>query len=210
MTVPIWGLVVAGVVLLWLVFKLFEYKSKMVKPDRVYVDTSGITNNPPRFVEVLQNKTINFVVGRWIVRVAQMSIKDLTIVQRIAALYAQLQELFTNTPKNRVEEVRSNIAKDLLYRQIVGEIYHLSKHFVDKKRKYRKELFREARKNHEKVMLITEQIFDYWMYIKKLMSLLAKGGSLRQIIGDVYTWNSHEMDTNGMTIIKPRFVLSTN
>jgi hypothetical protein len=211
LTIPIYYLVIGGVILLWLVFKLFEYKSKIAKPEQVYVDTSGISENPPKFIEVLQNKTINFLIGDHKIAITQLSIgSGLTIVGKIAYLYQQLIQAIEIIPESRVQEVKNNIYKDALFKQIVKEIYRLSKPFAKSKRKYKKALFAESKKNLEKVLLITEQIFDYWMYIKKLLALLSRGGTMRMTIGEECTWNSFETDTNGNRIIKPRFVLSMN
>lgn len=210
-TLPIYFLVIGGVIILWLVFKVFEYRSKVAKPERVYVDTSGITTNPPKFIETLQNKTINFSIGSHKVSVSQLSIGDgLTTVNKIAALFKTLAKQVERTPKSRLDQMNINVLKTTTYKQIVYHIYLLSKPFVTSRRKFKKELFREAEKNHEKVLLIVEQIFDYWMYIKELLSLLARGGTLRMTTGDNFTWNSRETDINGNHIIKPRFALSTN
>jgi hypothetical protein len=192
-------------------FKLFEYKAKIAKPETIYVDTSGIADNPPKFIDVLQNKTINFVIDGHKVVIHQVGIGEgMTIVTKIASLYKTLSELTDKVPANRIEQVKLNIAKASTYKQIVLQIYKLSKSFVSNKRKYKKALLTEAMNNHEKVLLITEQIFDYWMYIKKLLALLGRGGSIRMTTGEGFTWNSYETDTDGTPIIKPRFGLSTN
>ncbi|MBU1235026.1 MAG: hypothetical protein KKC77_19235, partial [Proteobacteria bacterium] len=177
----------------------------------VYIDTSGIAINPPKFIDVLQNKTINFNIGKYAIKIGHISIgSGLTTVNKIAMLYNGLDKLTDQIPKNRMDEISINFRKVSIYKLIVHQIYLLSKHFVDNKRKYKKELFKFSNENQEKIMLITEQIFDYWKYIKKLLALLGRGGTLRQTIGERYTWNSYETDTNGKVIIKPRFGLSTN
>jgi len=210
-TIPIYYLVVGGVILLWLIFKLFEYKSKLVKPEQVYVDSSGIASNPPKFIDVLQNKTINFVVNGEKIVISQLSIgKGLTTVNKIAMLFDRLGKEVVKIPKSKVDQFNLNMLKTGIYKQIVYEIYILSKPFVKSRRRFKKALVKMSNENHEKVLLIVEQIFDYWMYIKKLIALLAKGGSLRQTIGEGCTWNSYAMDTDGNRIIKPRYDLSMN
>jgi len=210
-TIPIYYLIIAGIVLLWLVFKLFEYKSKIAMPEQIYVDSSGIANNPPKVIDVLQNKTINFELGKHFVKVSQVTVgTGLTIINKIALLYEALQQEITKKPGNKVKEIQRNFIKVGIFKQIVYQIYLLSKPFVKSKRKFRKDLFKEADKNPEKIFLITEQVFDYWSYMGKLLAVLSRGGSRRMIIGADYTWNSLEMDSHGKTIIKPRFALSMN
>jgi len=210
-TVNITYLIIGGVILLYLIFKLFEYKGKLAKPEQVFIDSSGIASNPPKFIDVLQNKTINFKVGKEAIIINQITIgTGLSTVNKIATLFNKLAEEFDKLPRSKVEEFKINLLKDSIYKQIVKQIYKLSKPFAKNKYKYKKELFKESKANHEKILLIVEQIFDYWMYIKKLLALLAKGGSQRMIIGEGATWNSYETDTTGQRIIKPRFGLSTN
>jgi hypothetical protein len=209
--IPYYVLVVTGLVIVWLIFKLFEYKSKIAKPERVYVDSSGVAVNPPKFIDVLQNKTINFDIGKFAIKVNQITIGNgLTIVRKIAKLYEALHIAMENIPDGKIAEMKNNLFKINAYNQIVYQIYLLSKPFVKSRRKYKKELFKMAKLDHQKVMLITEQIFDYWMYVGKLAALLARGATLRLTTGEKFTWNSYETDIAGNTIIKPRFALSTN
>nr|BDD44682.1 hypothetical protein 12 [Legionellales bacterium] len=210
-TVPLYCLVAVGLVLLWLVFKLFEYKAKIVKPERVYVDTSGITDNPPNFIEVQQNKTINFVFSGEKVVIPYITVGDgLSKVKKIASYYKLINELHDMETTTRVEEIKNNMARSNIYKLAVKEIYKLSKPFAKHVRRFKKRFYKEANNNFELVMLITEQIFDYWMYIKKLLALLSRGGSLRMTIGGGFTWNSYATDIDGKLIIKPRYGLSTN
>jgi hypothetical protein len=210
-TVSITYLVIGGVVLLYLLFKLFECKSKMVKPEQVFIDSSGIAKNPPQFIEVLQHKTINFVVNGEKIVISQLSIgRGLGIVRKISLLYEKLVREFDKIPKNKIEEVRDNLIRGAVFNQIVVQIYLLSKPFAKSKRKLRKALYKLGKTNQEKVLLITEQIFDYWMYIKKLLALLSRGGTQRMIIGAESTWSSYETDMTGNHIIKPRFGSSMN
>jgi len=210
-TVDITYLTIGGVILLYLLFKLLECKSKIAKPERVYIDSSGISINPPQFMDVLQNKTINFKIGKHHIIIPQITIGDgMTKVSLIATLFKSLNDCFGKIPSGKIETLQLNIYKSAIYRQIVNYIYKLSRPFAKSKRAYKREYFKYAKTEHEKIMLICEQVFDYWMYIKKLTALLAQGGSLRMINGEACTWSSYEMDMTGKRIIRPRFALSTN
>jgi hypothetical protein len=210
-TVPTYYIVAGGVILLYLLFKNREYRIKVAKPERINVDTSGIASNPPQFIEVLQNKTINFLIGNEKIVISQLTVGDgLTNVNIISTLYAKLQEVNEIMPNNRVDEVKINLRKVAILKLITKHLYKLSKSFATHKRSYKKELYKTSKENCEKIFLICEQIFDYWMYIKKLNALLAQGGSMRMTIGEGSTWNYYETDTTGKRIIKPRYGLSTN
>jgi hypothetical protein len=208
--VPLYCIIAVGLVLLWLIFKLYEYKSKIPKPERIFVDTSGITENPPRYIEVKQNKTINFLVNGEKVVISYITIEGLSLVKKIATYYRILSELQNIESENRIDEIRTNLAIANTYKSAVKEIYKLSKPFAKHRRRFKKAFFKEAANNFELVLLITEQIFDYWMYIKKLLALLGKGGSLRMTIGGGFTWSSYTTDLDGNLLIRPRYGRSTN
>lgn len=204
-------LAISGLIFLYLLFKIFEYKSKIAKPETVYVDTSGIAVNPPSFIETIKNKTINFKVNDIDIKICHLSVVDgLNKIERIASLFLRLNKLFEIETKNKVDKIKTNLLKDATFKQIVYQIYLLSKPFIKKKRLLKKELLKLAKNNVEQVLLISEQVFDYWRYIKKLMALLAQGVTLKQTVGERYTWSSYETDWTGRLIIKPRCELSMN
>jgi len=204
-------LIVGGVIILYLLFKISELKSRIAKPEYIYVDSSGVSNNPPKFIEVMQNKTINFKVGNETIIMSQITIgRGMTDINIISALLSQLIQQMEIIPKTDLQKMKINLIKSGIYKLMVEHIYSLTKAHAKNKRRYRKELFNIAKENTEYILLIVEQIFDYWIYIKKLIALLARGGSNRMINGEALTWNSYETDLTGQIIIKPRFVLSTN
>ena len=210
-TLSLTHLVIVGLVFLYLMFKLSEYKRRMVAPEVVHVDTSGVATNPPKFIDVLVNKTINFEVGKYSIKIEQLGIgKCMTTVNKIASLFEMLTVEIDRVPTGKVDEMKHNLMKDSIYKQIVMHIYLLSAPFVDNKRKYRKELINYSKDNHIKIFHIVEQVIDYWTYIKKLVALLSKGGSLKKTIGEWCTWNSLSMDSAGNHSIKPRFDWSMN
>lgn len=205
-TVDITYLIIGGVILFYLIYKNIEYKAKIAKPERIYIDSSGVAANPPQFIEVLQNKTINFLIGKEKIVISQITIGDgLTSINIIANLYAKLDEINDIVPGNKLDEVRLNVRKISILNLITKYLYKLSKPFAKNKRSYKKELFKTANNNCEKIFLICEQIFNYWIYIKKLKGLLSKGATLQMINGEGFTWNSYEMDLTGKTIITPRY-----
>jgi hypothetical protein len=202
---------VAGVVIiLYLLYKNREYKSKIAKPEVHNIDTSGIASNPPEFIDILQNKTINFLIGKEKIVISQISIGEgFSKINLISSLYTNLYNLNEQIPKNEVEKFKLNMQKTRAYNLIVKYVYNLSKPFAKKKRVFKKEFFNLS-KNPEKMFLICEQIIDYWIYIKKLQALLAKGRTGKMINGEWFTWNSCEMDIDGKRIFKPRYGLSMN
>jgi hypothetical protein len=210
-TVDITYLVIGGVILLYLLFKLFEYKSRMAKPEYIYVDTSGIAHNPPQFIEVTKNKTINFKIGSHHIIVSQITVNEgMVKINTIASIFKSLVEALESKPKNKLDQVRLNVVRAGLYKQAVANVFKFSVIFAKNKKAYKKAIFKYAKEDYEGMLLIIEQIFDYWIYLKKLKALLAQGGSHRMIIGEGSTWNSYETDMTGKRIIKPRYALSMN
>ena len=57
--------VIIGLSLLifFLIYEIIRLHNKINKYDVLYVDTSGVGENPPRFIETWQGKTINFKVN---------------------------------------------------------------------------------------------------------------------------------------------------
>jgi len=210
-TLSITHLIILGVILLYILFKNREYKSKIASPERIYVDTSGVSVNPPNFIEVLKNKTINFDIGTHAIKITHITPSDgFTSVNLIASLFSKFSDLMEKIPENKIERIKNNLLKAGIYKQIVYEIYNLSKSFTSGNGGYRRALIDYSKTHEEEIFLIVDQIFDYWMYIKKLVALLSKGGSKRMILGEGCTWNSYETDMTGNRIIKPRFGLSMN
>jgi hypothetical protein len=210
-TISLVYLIISGLVFLYLIFKIFEYKSKIAKPETVYVDTSGIAINPPSFIDTIKNKTINFKVDDIEIKICHLSVVNgLNKIERIASLFMRLNQLFEIESNNKLDEMKSNLLKDAIFKQIVHQLYLLSKPFCKKKRKLKKRLLKLAKNDVEQVLLITEQVFDFWRYVKKLIALLARGSTLNQMVGERYTWSSYETDLTGKLIIKPRCDLSTN
>lgn len=204
-------LIIAGLVFLYLLSRVVKYKNKLSKPEVRYVDTSGITNNPPEFIDVVKNKTINFEVGKFAIKIEHLRLIDgMDRIRRIAGLFSLLQTEMHKEVKGRLNKFKQKGLKMAIYRVIVDEIYKLSKPFVKKKFRFKLELNKKAFDDFEWMLLVVEQILDYWTYVKKLVALLSRGGSLRQTVGGGFTWSSYETDSKGRTSIKPRYAMSLN
>jgi hypothetical protein len=172
---------------------------------------SGIGNNPPKFVDLMRNKTINFVLGNEKIVISQVNIgKGLSTIELIARLFSGLQEEMAREYSNKLEEVKHNIIKWKYYKQIFTLVYNLSVPFAKNKRRFKKEFLKMASKDTEWTMLIVEQILDYWMYVGKLIALLGRGATLKQTHGECVGWNSINWESDGKIEIKPRYDLSTN
>ena len=105
-------LIIIGLVFLYLIFKLFEYKGKMSKPEVVHVDTSGIAINPPSYIEVVKNKTINFKLGKWDVKICHLSLtKGMSMIQKICILFDHLNTLSGQEYKSKLEEFQGGLLK---------------------------------------------------------------------------------------------------
>jgi hypothetical protein len=205
-------LIIGGLVVLYLIFKVFEYRAKIGKPEVSYVDTSGIPVNPPTYIEVIKNKTINFKLNnKWDVKICHLSLTNgLNTIQKICILFDNLNVLMTKQCKTRLEEIQNNFLKSAAYKNIINQVFILSKPFVESKRRYRKALYKKALKDFEWFLLVVESIYNYWIYLGKLQALLSRGKTLRLINGDLFTWNSYEMDSDGKHIVKPLFASSMN
>jgi hypothetical protein len=211
MIIPPVYLVINGLCILYLIFKVFEYKNKMSKPEVVHVDTSGVAVNPPTYIEVIKNKTINFRLDKWDVKICHLSLtKGMGTIQKICSLFDSLNTLMKQEYKSKLEEFQCNLLKTAAYKNIIHQVYLLSKPFVKSKRRFHKALYKKALKDYEWFLLVVEEIYNYWVYMGKLQALLSRGKTLRMIHGDIFNWNSYEMDSDGRHIIKPLFASSMN
>ena len=136
--------------------------------------------------------------------------KGMNTLQKICILFDNLNTLMTKTYKSKLEEIQGNFLKSAAYKNIINQVYILSEPFVKSKRRYYKALSKKALNDYEWFLLIVEEIYNYWTYVKKLQALLSRGKTLRLIHGDILTWNSYEMDSDGKHIVKPLFASSSN
>jgi hypothetical protein len=187
-------------------------------------DITGISTNPPKFVDLMKNKTINFVCGKEKIVIHQLSItKGLTTIELIARLFQGLQEEMKREFDDKTEQIKHNIFKWRYYKQIYSLVFKLAKPFAYNKRQFKKEFMSKANKDMEWTLLIVEQILDYWGYLGEFVALLAildywgylgefvallaRGATIRQMHGEAVGWNSFNGASGGTFEIKPRLGL---
>jgi hypothetical protein len=207
MHLPYQVLGLMALVLIFLLYRIVQLFNRIKKCEyEVYVNTAGITSNPPRFIELTEGKTINFRLGKEVVSISQISFnKGMETIERIQNLFTILSERIGHQPENEADKIKHNFLKINTYNLIVKEIYELSKPFARSKGKLKKELYKRAKKDTLFIMRICEQVLDYWIYVGKYTALLSKGKTLRQTFGGDATWNSINWDTTGKIDIRPRY-----
>ena len=212
MFIPVYGAVLAGCIIFYLIYKIITLKLKIYKNEfEVYVDTSGIAQNPPKFIDLVNGKTINFKLGKDDICISQLSItKGLKNINSIVALFNMLRQTMEVELDKKSDKLKQDILKMNIYKKIVHQIYDLSKPFVSNKRRFKKELFNKAKDDFAFILRICEEVIDYWGYVGKLLGLLSQGATLRQMFGEKASWKSVSWDLDGEIEIKPRYGLSTN
>ncbi len=177
----------------------------------MYINTSGVSANPPKFIELMEGKTINFELDEYSIHIAQVSFnKGMAIIEKIVFLFELLSEQMKVKAETRTEEIKNNLFKMKTYNALVGQIYNLSKHYVKSKAKFKKKLHKKANADFAWLLSICSEIIDYWTFVGKQLALLSKGKTIRQTFGADATWNSLSWDSSGAIEIKPRYVLSMN
>ncbi len=206
-------LAIAGLVGLsffYLLFKVFEYKSKLKKPEIVYVDTSGIKENPPKFIETWQNKALNIKVDdKHIITIPHFGSKVcFKHLNTITILYTALINKLDDKSVNKLEETISLIQYRTIYKRIVKMVYDMCKPFV-KNRKTKKAYFKRAKTDRLFILEACNEIVDFWSLVKKKLIYLATGKTLRQaqMDGSMSTVNSSSSDGQPRTSIKPVYAL---
>jgi hypothetical protein len=200
--------VAVGVMLAVTIFLIAYIKRLKYKLNMTGYDLSGIEYNPPKFVDLIKNKTINFVCGKEKIVISQINItQGLSIIELIARMFRGLQEQMNLNYDNKVQEVQHNILKWKYYKQICNLVFKLSKPFAKNKRRFKKEFFKKANYDMEWMLLIVEQILDYWGYLGEFVALLARGATIKQIHGEAVGWSSFNGASGGTFEIKPRLGL---
>jgi hypothetical protein len=211
MSLEILAGVIAGLVFLYLVLRLANLKKQLADREPLYVDTQGIISNPPNFIDVIQNRTINFQIDKTVIKIDQINfVAGINTIKRIADLFTMLKKLFDQQNKNKIDEFKNNIYKLAVYRELIKQLYNLSKCHVKKRRKYKKQLYSYFEKDFEKLLLIFEQVLDYWGCLGECLSFLARGTTRQQTTGVKPGQSLRSTGTGGKTVIIPRFELCTN
>lgn len=194
---------IGGVIIGGIIF----WKKKKTTKEYVYVDTTGIDINPPQnYIDVEQNKTINFKLGRESISICHLPIKlNVKYLEKIAYLYKLIIQESEYVTKGKIDEVAHQFRYRALYNQTTQLVYGLSKSFVNSKRKFKRDLFRRAKDDTDFIMDIIEQIINFWLYRKKKAQMLAQNQTLLSTVGSAYTWSSLTLDSHGRRLIKPRY-----
>lgn len=212
MFIPFWGLGLIALALWLMMYRCIQYFYKIKNAEyEVYIDTTGISQNPPRFIELMEGKTINIKFDKYYVCINQVSfLKGMSALDNIQYLYSELVKLMDKKTETETEHMRLNIRKMKTYSAIVGQIYELSKRFVKNKGKYRKELFKKSQEDFEFILNVCAEVIDYWSHVGKLLALLSQGSTPRKTYGDERIMTSRKWGSDGTIEIKPRYVLSMN
>jgi len=193
------GGILIGVIVFW--------KKKKSIIEYVYVDTTGIEENPPKnYIDVEQNKTINFNLDGESISICHLPIKlNVKYIEKIAYIYKLICQESEFVSKSKIEEFTHKVRYNILYTQSTKLVYGLSKNFVNRKRKFKRNLFKRSKRDTDFIMDIVEQILNFWMYRKKKALMLSQSQTLLSTVGKAYTWSSLSLDSRGKASIKPRF-----
>lgn len=206
---PFYALAIAGAaIIICLLYKYAElYRMFKANEFVQYVDTSGIAQNPPSYIDVWEGKTINFKLDKWDIKIPQMK-PDwcFKYLRRFAINYKLLLEQAEKETTSRLDQLIYAGA----YANVVRCIYGLSKHFISNKRKFRKALSARSRNDIMFILDISEQIYDYWIYVKKKIALLSNQTTLRKMAGASFADGSCKLDTDGKIYAIPRFESGLN
>lgn len=204
-------LVVAGLVYLYLFYKIRELKRANVVQEKIYVDRSGIESNPPvNFIDVESNRTINFKVGGQDISICHLPwMEGIGAIKKIATLFTYMKQALDANTQDKREELSNNVFYANSYRTIVALIYELAKPHAKNKRKLKKALLKKSKDDTMFIIGVCQEIVDYWRYMGKLIALLAKGTTVRETVGSAFTWKDLNPDNDGKILIKQRFVPCT-
>lgn len=202
----------AVLVIIYLLYKINELEKDIKEKDVMYVDTSGISENPMiNFIDVWKGKTINFQLDKYIVHIAHLpALTCIRYIENIAYFYTLLKDNLEYKSTGRIDKIKNEAAYLNTYNSIVELVYKLSKQFVNNKSGYRKALRNKSKNDIVFMCEICEQILNYWTYVKKKIQILGKGTTLQQMAGGQLSWDSLNLDGNGTISLKPRFVPLSN
>lgn len=170
-----------------------------------YIDRSGISQNPPTFLETWQNKTINLKYGGLKIIIPHLPIREnLTVISQIAGnfqIYEQGAKAFFKLPLG--DKQRSDIY-EAAYSRNIKLLYKLAKPH-SKGLFFKRRFHNLAAQDSEFIFRLSEAVFDYWQYMGKLSGALAKGQTPRLMYGADLFSDSLKWDSHGNRSITPRF-----
>lgn len=198
--------------LFYLVKRTITLYTKVKRAEyEVYIDTSGIAENPPKFVELMEGKTINIRLETEYLCINQVSFnKGLGVIDKIVYLFNILVKQMSKQSETRTEELKGSVLKMQTYNAIVNQIYLLGKPFAKNKRRFKKELFKKSKDDFQFLLTICQEVIDFWSHVGKQAALLSKGKTLRETYGENVTASLLSTGLDGKIEIKPRYAYSTN
>jgi hypothetical protein len=200
-------IIILALFCLWLLLQLQIEKSRRTKPEVQYINTTGISTNPPEFfIETWQGRTLNIKVNeKHNLIIPQLPApRSIDYIDRIAKEYAIINGAMVAGFVGIVGLQRQAIMH-FAYKRLINHIYNLSKPFA--KVGYKKALFNKAKNDMIWTLDVTEQINDYWQLIKKKVLLQTMGRTLKQTDGYYTTWTDYKLDVTGARLIQPRYEL---
>lgn len=195
-------------------------KNKMPTPEIRYIDTSGISENPPRqFVEVWQYKTLNFKCDGYIVCIPRVpAMEAMKFLSVISMYFLTIDEMIEMKKANNALQENRTVKQKIAY--LINEkvtdirmmryytlaalaLYRLSVKNVNRKKGYLKALINKTKTDYAWTLDVLEQINDYWQTIDKKKNLLKKGITLKQMDGYNSTWQGLRLDKRGNKLTVP-------
>lgn len=183
------------------------------KNDSVFEDISGIAVNPPNFIDVVRRKTLNIKLDEFTISIPQIGfLEGILRMREIQTAYLLLKKS-ANSDTDLIKVNETNLNEFVTFTAMIHNfLFNVSKKYVKRKelKKYNAKLKEKCLNDIEWVCEVTEQIFDFWTYVKKKVEFLASGMTIRQMYGEECTWESLSLDLQGNTYLLPRYGKSLN
>lgn len=198
---------IAGVVFILFVLKIKSLKNIIKKNDFIqYIDTSGIIENPPNFIEVWQGKTLNIKFNKYDIKIPFFgALESIKYIEKISKNYSVMINMINYKSLSNYDDIVKQVEYLKAYTNIFNAVYDISKKFIKNKKRYLKDLKYKFFNDIIFGLEISEQLFNYWKVVKKKIIYLASATTLRETDGESYTWNSLNLDLQGNISVKPRY-----
>ena len=189
-----------------LVFRCIDlYAAKF---DGMYVDITGVRQNPPEYIDVVKRKTMNVRIDdEFTIHIPQVSFIDgVYRIREIQSIFLLLRQQSEDKTALKINE--KNLQEFLTFCSALATVlYSLSYTFVkrSKRKKYFRVLKTKMLNDIEWTCELIEQVIDFWSYIKKKVQYLSLGSSLRQMHGADASWDCISWGTDGSSYLLPRF-----
>ncbi len=187
-----------------LVIWIHLYSKKEIR----YIDKSGVLNNPPTFIETLENKTLNFDYNGIIIYIGHLNLVDtFKYVAKISGLFQTLQINHANATNKAFEKINLK-EEDILtiVDSISVTLYQLSKPYLSFWQRIgrKKWMIAKARNDVDFIIGLSGEIFDYWQNLGNAYALMMKGATKKMMYGVKSSTTIIDKDILGNRLIKPR------